>query len=105
MITIISSPGHMATRWMAECFSRNDELLVTHTNAIIKPERNIEALIDGDSVVERDKEFIQKDWPMLESAISNNDILVDYLESLRVKHKKKAFSCYPFSAYKLRKLL
>ena len=89
MISIISSPGHMATRWIAECFSRNDELLVTHANAIIKPERDITVLLDGDSVVERDKEFIQKDWPMLESAISVNDILTDYLEDLRVKHKKK----------------
>ena len=88
MITVISTPGHMATRWLAECFARNDECLVTHANSIIFPTNNIEALKDGDSVAALDKETIQLDWPGYDE-ITNEDVFVDYLERLRLKYNKK----------------
>ena len=34
---VISSPGSMATRWLAQCLSRVPDLLVLHANNIIVP--------------------------------------------------------------------
>ena len=88
MITIVSSPGHMATRWLAECFAKNDELLVTHNNHLVIPSANVDSLNTGNDVVRIDQERAQTDWPSFDG-IDNPEIMVNYLEGLRKKHKKK----------------
>ena len=36
-IVVISSPGSMATRWLAQCFSRVPDVLVLHAMNIVCP--------------------------------------------------------------------
>ena len=88
MITIVSSPGHMATRWLAECFAKNDELLVTHSNYLIMPSVSFDSLNQGNDVSRIDKEKVQTDWPSFDG-IGKPEIMVKYLDNLRKKHKKK----------------
>lgn len=83
---VISSPGSMATRWLAQCLSRVPDLLVLHANNIIVP-------------MEKDpsnKDFSNHDFyhePLhsypLEYDTQTHATYISYLKNLRKERKKK----------------
>ena len=85
-IVVISSPGSMATRWLAQCFSRIPDILVIHAKNIVGPMTKEPSEKDF-----ANHDFYHEpldDWPLTKNAEKHNQFLL-YLENLRKKEESK----------------
>ena len=104
-IVVISSPGSMATRWLAQCLSRVPDVLVLHAKNIVGPMKK-----DPSEKDFANHDFYHEpldDWP-LNYGNETFPRFLQYLQKLRNKRKKRkviAIHTVPVHGSSLREII